>query len=191
MLPVTEHQHNLLLWPTAARGLKHPKFDQIIALADYQWPLSKLITQLKFSGKALNSAALAHLFVNKALANVSCKPDMILTVPLHWSRLLVRKYNQSELIAKEISRLSGIPVVNNAVIRVKATAAQSNLNASQRQKNVRHAFELSTPISADKVAIFDDVVTTGATVNAIAQLLKREYPHLTIQVWSICLTLEH
>ncbi|WP_233267352.1 ComF family protein [Paraglaciecola sp. L3A3] len=169
-------------------------FPQILALADYQWPISKLLTGLKFSAKIPNALALATLFQQKCLASLPEIPQAILPMPLHSQRYFTRKFNQSIEIAKQISKLTAIPVDTSIIKRSKATQPQTNLTAIQRRKNLRNAFTLDQQAMIrlqqyQHLALFDDVVTTGSTMNHAYELLHKLHPKLRIDVWSICITL--
>lgn len=186
-----KYDYNLLNWPKAKRGLKHLTANNVLALADYQWPLSRLLTSLKFSNKILHANALAKLFVAHALNSRCAMPQALMPVPLHPRRYQERKYNQSIELGKRISALTGIPLVTDAITRHKATQTQTSLSSAQRKANMKNAFTLQRPLSYQHIAILDDVITTGATVEAVHQLLKKHHPSLRVDVWCMCLTLEH
>jgi ComF family protein len=193
-LALFEHKtydYNLINWPKAQRGLKHLTANKVLAIADYQWPLSRLLTGLKFSNKIVHASALAKLFVHHALNADTTLPQAIIPVPLHPARYQERKYNQSVELGKCISALTGIPLATDIVTRQKATQSQTSLSSVQRKANMKNAFALHRPINYQHVAILDDVITTGATVEALYQLIKKHYPDLQVEVWSMCLTLEH
>jgi ComF family protein len=95
-------------------------------------------------------------------------------MPLHWRKRLERGFNQSELLAKVLSKRTGIPVVN-ALRRRKSTTPQAGLTRAQRRTNVAGAFEADQRerIDGRHVLLIDDVLTTGATASACAAVLKR------------------
>jgi ComF family protein len=196
-LPLFQQQKkptNLLLWPEIKRGLDQVNFDQVYALADYRWPLNQLLTGLKFQARLPYAKALAELFVGHALGTEFNRPQAIVPMPLHNNRFLERKYNQSIIIGKHLQTLMGIPLLTDTLIKSKATLAQSGLSAAKRKANVKHAFALSKTASRSldvlqHIALFDDVITTGATANSAYNCLALAFPRLHIQVWSICLTL--
>jgi len=119
-----------------------------------------------------------HLFYAPALAEVLCvaKPllapdiDAVLPVPLHWRRKAMRGFNQATEIAKPIAKSLSVPLVS-IVRRKRATPFQSGLDAVERARNLRRAFTIIRPASYTHILIVDDVVTTGATVQALATLL--------------------
>jgi ComF family protein len=191
-----EHKHNLLNWPPVQRGLKTASFSNLIALADYQWPLSTLLTGLKFSAKLPNALALAELFYQYTVSTLPSLPDAIIPLPLHPSRYRQRTFNQSIEIAKQLGKLCHVPVDNHLLRRIKKTKAQTELSASQRKTNLQNAFALCQSQQNklheyQHIALFDDVVTTGATMDAAYQLLVNTKYSLRIDIWCICLTLEH
>lgn len=97
----------------------------------------------------------------------------LIPVPLHASRERERGYNQSELLAKEMSRLLGIPVRSDIVKRVQKTVPQKELDELGRQNNLKKAFFIGTDVvKLKKVIVVDDVYTTGSTVDAVARELK-------------------
>lgn len=180
---------NLMNLPQVNSGLTGCKFERLLALGDYQWPLSHLLSKLKFSQQLSCAKAIATLFTDTLTLSLENRPDLLLPVPLGSSRFASRKFNQAFEIAKYIGNISGIPVEMNAIERAKNTLPQSSLNAGQRQRNLKNAFELIKPIKARRVALIDDVVTTGATTNALYSLLKTHHPDLQIEVWAGCVTL--
>lgn len=194
LFDVDNYQHNLMLAPKIKLGLAKVEFEQVLAISDYIWPLSRLLTGLKFSARVPNAYALAKLFVDHGLKTYSTLPELLIPLPLHKKRYLLRKYNQSAELAKHIAKLSAIPMDTSIMSRVKATQAQTDLTAAQRRKNLRNAFHISDKAqhklqTYQHVALFDDVITTGTTMNCAYQTLTQHNPHLTVDIWSICITL--
>jgi len=102
--------------------------------------------------------------------------DVIVPVPLYRSRLWSRRFNQSAMLAQEVGKLAGVPVDCFLLARVKRTQAQVGLTAAQRRKNVAGAFRLTAAKGAlrqKRIVVVDDVITTGATAEACARVLKR------------------
>ena len=104
------------------------------------------------------------------------KYDVIISVPIHNKRMKTRGYNQSKLIAKEIAINCGKEYYDNVIIKSKNIAPQSTLDMLERVKNIKEAFSIgknSEKISGKNVALFDDIFTTGSTVNECAKILKK------------------
>jgi len=101
--------------------------------------------------------------------------DIIAPVPLHWSRFLARRFNQSAELARVLGQRSGRQFSPDLLLRKKRTASQAGLNAKERARNVRGAFRVRpgrlADLSAKRVLLIDDVLTTGATLNACAGIL--------------------
>lgn len=134
--------------------------------------MRKLIHLYKYSGMRPLSGPLAG-FLSDALPRDE-RFDAIVSVPLHWRKQWQRKFNQSELLARAISRRTAIPVVN-ALKRVKATATQAGLSNTARRRNVAAAFRCRLPegVRGKRILLIDDVMTTGSTAAACAIALKR------------------
>jgi ComF family protein len=194
LFDIERYQHNLMFSPKVKVGLASVDFPQVLALADYQWPLSKLLTGLKFSKHVPNAHALATLFVRHCLSSIPDLPQLIIPMPLHKNRYLYRKFNQSIELAKQICNLSQLEMDTSIISRCKSTPAQTDLSAVQRRKNLRHAFAVDEASQLrlktyTHVALFDDVITTGTTMNFAYRSLRKHNPNLRIDIWSICLTL--
>jgi ComF family protein len=155
---------------------KAPAFDYVYSLFRYEDDIIRLVHQLKFSEKITCARSLGEMLLlqlQAKLPNVKQQPDCLLPVPLHPARLRRRGFNQSIEIARIISRRLQIPIEYDAVIRQRKTTSQTGLDVRQRQKNIRGAFEVVTEIKAKHILIIDDVMTTGATVNELARVLKK------------------
>jgi ComF family protein len=147
------------------------------AVCAYADPVKSLIFK-KFSYDTLACKQLANLMFD-FVPFEAIKADFLIPVPLHWTRYAWRGYNQTELIAKQLSKKLDTPVLN-IVKRKNRTIFQSKLNSEQRQKNVEKAFALrdgnDTSIKDKTVIIIDDLFTTGATVKNVAKLLATLQP---------------
>ncbi|TCS37038.1 ComF family protein [Paucimonas lemoignei] len=156
-----------------------PAFDATIAAIDYLPPADQLVLALKFGGRLALAPVLAQLQRDALLDQQAATtlPDWITAVPLGRRRLRERGFNQALEIAKPLARLLGLPLYPHLLQRRRETAAQSSLQRDERQANLREAFAVS-PAFADTVrgrhvAVVDDVLTTGATLNEVAATLKR------------------
>lgn len=103
------------------------------------------------------------------------QPDALIPVPLHSSRMKKRGFNQSELLAKELSKYTHIPVDTRLVIRTRNTVPQKALDVIERQNNLKNAFKIEqNKVKLKTIVIIDDIYTTGSTIDAIARELKAE-----------------
>jgi ComF family protein len=180
--------NNLLLRPDIRQGIKQPRFDSLISLAPYQWPFDQWITSLKFNEQhqlgELVAQQLLKLVQNLLQASAENTPDVILPMPIHRNRRFTRGYNQSKIIAEVLAKPLNITLDNQSLSRVKSTSAQSGLNKKDRQSNVKQAFAYTGPVYRH-VAIIDDVITTGSTLNEVCNVLKEKGIE-RISVWTIC-----
>ncbi|MFB0509491.1 MAG: ComF family protein [bacterium] len=146
---------------------------RIRALGFYTEPFLPLIHALKYQGKK----SLAEIFGKALTGLLNSDPilkqaEVLVPVPLHPARKRERGFNQSELLGFEVSRLTGIPVVN-ALRRKKNTKSQTTLDSKKRIENMQEAFIIkdNKTVVNKKVILIDDVITSGATINSAAQTL--------------------
>lgn len=169
-----------------------PWWDKLVAAGDYCPPLSTILGKFKFQQRFELAIPLARLLLLRWLegyhSHLLHKPDLLLPVPLHRYRQWRRGFNQSVLLAKPLSRWLGVPLDQTLLWRTKHTAPQQGLNAAARKKNLRHAFVLNGGICGKRVALIDDVVTTGSTVGELSRILH-EGGAEEIQVWTLCRTM--
>ena len=151
---------------------KTPAFDETHAPYIYQGTIRYLIARLKFNRQYKNARLLGYLLATYLAKTVEI-PELIIPVPLHKLRYKERGFNQSIEIAKTLSRQLNIPLDNKSCIRKRNTLHQIDLPAKQRRKNILNAFEVCKPVYAQHIAILDDVMTTGSTVNELAKVLKK------------------
>jgi ComF family protein len=138
--------------------------------------LRTAIHQFKYEDLRCLASPLGKLMAEgwSKLASSSIKPDVIVPIPLHPKRQRQRGYNQATLLALELAARLQRPVVEDALIRTKATAPQIDLNIQERWANVRDAFQCQTSsLSGKQVLLIDDVYTTGATLESAAVALHR------------------
>ena len=147
-----------------------PAFTCTVAPFRYEDPVKHLIHALKFNQKLYVARLLGELMAEHC-AQEGARPDVIIPVPLHTGRLRERGFNQALELARPIAAHLRIPINVHACQRTRSTAAQSDLPAGQRVKNIKGAFELTKRIQVRRVAIIDDVMTTGATVDELARTL--------------------
>lgn len=114
--------------------------------------------------------------------------DALIPVPIHAKKAFIRGYNQSEMIAKGLSSVLNVPIAQHNVGKTKHTESQTKKNEFERWENVRSIFRVSGDLSAYKhVAIVDDVVTTGSTIEALVREMQTNYPTLRISIISLAL----
>jgi ComF family protein len=155
-----------------------PEFDRMRAVCTHDGVAPQLVHALKFANQRHLADALGAMMARAGRALLG-EPDTVLVpVPLHPLRQLQRRYNQSALLARAISTITGAPVVHNGVRRIKRTRQQLALSRGDRLRNVRGAFKLASSgemAFADKhVVLIDDVHTTGATLDALTQTLTSQ-----------------
>ena len=148
-----------------------PPLDAVHAAFDYAFPLDRLLPRLKFHRDFAAGRVLAQCMAERFAALP--RPDALVPVPLHRARLRRRGYDQALELARLLGRALDLPVHADALRRCRATAAQSRLDADARQRNLRDAFAFDPrkPLPA-RVALVDDVMTTGATLHAAARALR-------------------
>ncbi len=161
-----------------------PHFDRVFAAFAYRWPLAPLIHHYKYAG----NLALAQLWAHALCARLGGSADLIVPMPLSAQRLRRRGFNQALEIARVASQLSGVPLAANACRRVRDSTPQAALPWKERAKNIRNAFVCDANLSGLRVAVIDDVMTTGATLNELARNLHRAGA-IEIQGWMVARTL--
>ncbi len=147
-----------------------PAFTRTLAPFRYEDPVRHLVLALKFNRKLYVARVLGELMAQH-YAQQEARPDIIMPVPLHSGRLRARGFNQALELARPVAAHLRIPIDVHTCMRIRGTAAQSDLPADQRVKNIKGAFEMREALRARRVAIVDDVMTTGATVDELSRTL--------------------
>ncbi len=147
-----------------------PHYDATLAALAYRFPADVLLQSLKFRGEL----ALAPLLGGLLAARIAGAPrvDRIVPVPLSARGIAARGFNQAMEIARELARASGAQLAPMLCARVRDTAAQLGLPRAERSANVRGAFACRGFVAGLSIAVVDDVMTTGATLDEIARTLK-------------------
>ncbi|MGH8282488.1 MAG: ComF family protein [Gammaproteobacteria bacterium] len=140
--------------------------------------------RFKFNGDLATGRLLGELLADYLAASEAAKPDLLIPVPLHATRLKERGFNQALELARPVARHLRLPMDWELCTRNKNTAIQSKLDAVERQRNLRDAFSVRQSLQGAEVAVLDDVVTTGATVAALSKTLKQAGA-ATVRVWSL------
>ena len=174
---------------TCGQCVRHPPlFARATAVFGYAFPLDKLIQAMKY-GEQL---ALANAFSEKLAHGIdkSDLPDCIIPMPLHPAKLRERGFNQSLLLAAKAARELGIKLLPDACQRVRDTPPQSALPWKERKRNVRNAFRCDVDLTGMHVALVDDVLTTGASLNALAEAVQKRGA-IKMSAWVVARTLPH
>ena len=164
-----------------------PLLARTTAVFGYAFPLDKLIQAMKYR----EQLALAHAFAGKLARRIDRTdlPDCIIPMPLHPAKLRQRGFNQSQLLAAGVARGLGLELLPHACRRVRDTPPQSALPWKERKKNMRNAFCCDTDLTGRRVALVDDVLTTGASLNALAEAVQKRGA-AEISAWVVARTLK-
>lgn len=146
-----------------------PHYDAVLAAHAYGFPLDRLIQRYKYGA----DVRLAPLLADLLAARVTSCPDLVLAMPLARRRLRERGFNPALELARAIARVHGGTLAVELCRRVIETPPQALLPWSARARNVRHAFVCDGDLRGLTVAVVDDVLTTGATLDELARVLKR------------------
>jgi ComF family protein len=177
--------------PCAACLQSSPVFDRAAAAFDYAFPWDRLIAEFKFRGGLEWSAPLAECLV-RALGAEDLAVDVITAVPLSPQRLRERGYNQSWEIARRVARQVHLPARGDVLLRWRDTPHQAQLDRRQRDANLRGAFMPASAaarqwLQGRRVALVDDVLTTGTTANEATRAL-REAGAACVHLWVLART---
>jgi ComF family protein len=161
-----------------------PHYDASCAAFVYAYPVDALIQALKYGGQLALAALFAHALDRRIGA---AGVDLIAPLPLHPARLAERGFNQAAEVAKVLSRVRGVAVDAQLARRVRNTAPQTDLPWRERAANMRGAFACGRDLSGLRVAVVDDVMTTGATLDEFARTLK-ESGAARVENWVVART---
>lgn len=167
---------------------KPPLYSRTVAAFSYQFPLNKLIQAMKYQERL----ALSQIFADKLLRHIDMNalPDLIIPMPLHPAKLRRRGFNQALLVADRLASSLNIPLLRHTCHRLRDTPSQSALPWKERSRNVRGAFLCDANLTGKHIALVDDVLTTGASLNALAQAAQ-QCGATQISAWVIARTLPH
>lgn len=171
------------------RCLSHPPiFTRTTAVFSYAFPLDRLIQAMKYR----EQLALAPAFAKKLAHRIgnTHRPDYLIAMPLHPDKLRERGFNQSLLLAGKIADIYHHRLLPDACRRVRNTPPQSALPWKDRKKNMRDAFRCDIDLTGKSVALVDDVLTTGASLNALAEAVQKRGA-TEISCWVVARTLPH
>lgn len=184
-LPWLDEQCLICALPLPMQGLtcaqchrRRPAFTKVEALWHYGFPIDTLITRFKHHGQwplgRLMAEALGNCLLHRFAEDLP-RPDRLLSVPMARRRLRQRGFNQADMLARWLGTQLGIACDDKLLQRTRDTPAQQALDARARQRNLRQAFSLRPEASLEglHLALVDDVLTTGATAQALASLLRQ------------------
>ena len=152
----------------------------------YAFPINKLVLALKHSEQLL----LVNSFADKLAQRVEVRPDCLIAMPLHPARLRERSFNQSLELARRVGQKIDIPLLLHACQRVRDTPPQTTLSRRERSRNMRRAFVCTQDLTGQHVAVVDDVMTSGASLSEVAQVLRKAGAR-EVSAWVVARTLPH
>jgi ComF family protein len=161
--------------PLASGGIcgacldRPPRFDRVEAVFAYRFPVDGLVQACKYGGRL----ALAGLLGGELARVVTGGVDAIVPMPLAPRRLAERGFNQALEIARPVARTTGLALLPNACRKLADTPPQAALPWDERARNIRRAFACDADFRGMRIAVVDDVLTTGATLNELARVLRK------------------
>lgn len=165
--------------------LQHPPpFAAALVACHHLQPVAGMIHRLKYGGDLAQAAPLATLLAQRLEGRPTQLPDALVPVPLHWRRQARRGFNQALELALPLGRLLDIPVASRLVQRQRATTPQVGLSRAERRRNLRGAFRVRTSALPCHLALIDDVITTGSTLEALADCLL-DAGVGRVEVWAV------
>jgi ComF family protein len=150
---------------------QHPPFDRMISAASFEGLLKDIIHSFKYRNATFYKAFLGMILF-EALVKEKVDCDLITFVPLHWTRMVSRGYNQAALIAGELAKHMDRNLCFDVLKKSRMTLPQVGLGRMMRKKNIRGAFRASG-VKGKAVLVVDDVVTTGQTAREVSKALRK------------------
>ena len=172
MIKIIEFLLNII-YPSYNNKLKY--FNKHAYIFKYRGKIRELLIDYKFNNKAYLYKTFSYVILNNPnIITFMNEYEVIIPVPIHKQRYNHRGYNQSELIAKEISKCLSTKFLSNVLIKTKNNSAQSSLNKIERFSNVKDVYKIKNInlIKGKKILLIDDIYTTGNTVNECSKVLK-------------------
>lgn len=151
--------------------LNPPPYDRVLSVCRFEGLMREVILRFKYRRSTVFKRFLAELLYT-ALSREDVSPDILTFVPLHWTRMIRRGYNQSALIARELSGYMGMSVRYGILRKSRNTPSQVGLERKDRERNLRSAFS-ARGVEGKSVMVIDDVITTGQTAREVSRTLKR------------------
>jgi ComF family protein len=161
---------------------KPPSFSQTFCTFEYRFPINQIIRRIKYSKQRYWIRPLCQLLANEiALASIKSnhftRPDILIPIPMHKSKIKIRGFNQADLIANFLSKNLNIPVAKKILLKTKNTKTQAQLNKKERMKNLEGSLSISKKTTKNNflkgkhIALVDDVMTTKASCELASKLL--------------------
>ncbi|MCL1126938.1 ComF family protein [Shewanella surugensis] len=160
---------------------------KVVAPCSYHQGLGTFVAAMKYQAQFSALDCLTDALINR-IKTLESKGllimlQVLIPVPLHSKRLRQRGFNQAWIIANTLSKKLNIPLFTEGLSRIKNTLPQAGLSGKDRRQNLNNAFILAESLDLQRIALIDDVVTTGTTVDAIASLFQKQ--HIHVQVWCL------
>lgn len=159
---------------SAAAVADPPLFARARSAVSYEGPVPDLVHALKYADRT-DLAPMLGAWMARVAHELVAEADLLIPIPLHWGRLASRRFNQAALLAHEVSRLTGLPVATRLLVRTRRTPQQVGLGRDDRARNMRGAFSVpdakKTELAGRRPILVDDVLTTGATLEAATRSL--------------------
>lgn len=169
--------------------LTPPSYDTCTAVTTFEFPASTLVHQLKYQNKQFVARLLGRLLAEQLSKTPKPRPDLICAVPMHSNQRNTRRYNHADEIAKHSARLVKSKFSPHLLVKTRDTESQSSLGRVKRINNLKNSLSVnaSIDIKGKHIAVVDDVMTTGATFDYVAQLLKANGAGI-VEVWAFART---
>lgn len=159
--------------PCPACQHRPPPLDRVSVPFAYAWPLSQLLLSYKGGSRPQLVRPLAKLLNDGVPGEITRDVDQVIPVPLHEERFAQRGFNQAAELASDLCRCRNLPLALRSARRIVATPSQQGLSRRARKANLRGAFVVDADLSGLRVLLVDDVMTTGTTLNVLAQELRK------------------
>jgi ComF family protein len=163
-----------------------PAFDATHAILDYRFPVNAVLQRYKYSGLLAISGLMGHLLARDL--HDAPRPELIIPMPLHPTRLKERGFNQAIEIARIVAETLDIPLATQLCSRTRPTQPQTGLALKERRRNMRGVFSCHQNLEGKHVALLDDVMTTGASLDALARAVK-DAGAARVDCWVVARTL--
>ena len=147
-----------------------PPFDDVVTAFDYRFPIDRLVHRFKFSADLATGAYLGDALARAVAAAPA--PDLVLASPASAARLRERGFNPALVLARRVGKRLGVAVDAWGLVKVRHTPPQTGLDRGGRRRNLRGAFSVRRRFDGLRVAVVDDVVTTGTTLSVLAAVLR-------------------